>query len=190
MRGTVPVFRQTRTVSMIEDPVPLMWIEAPISAGHGNEAEHVLVAKQVGKINRERLTHRCVLDLGNPAATQFQANKLPRVEQFPVAVIPPAMEPLGFVFLGYGILWRKLPRFPLGPFLQARELYQVFLVRSLEKPPLALAFGQGTRHMIFHREEPMPKVLSVRIGKGLAAVKASSPPSGGRVFCRSVLSAG
>ena len=31
--GTVPVERQTKTVSMMDDPVPLIWMEAPIPPG-------------------------------------------------------------------------------------------------------------------------------------------------------------
>ncbi len=46
-RGTFPVERQTKMVSTIEEPVPLIWIEAPISAGHGNDAEHVNPASRI-----------------------------------------------------------------------------------------------------------------------------------------------
>ena len=35
LAGSFPCFRHTKTVSMIEDAVPLMWIDPPISAGHG-----------------------------------------------------------------------------------------------------------------------------------------------------------
>ena len=34
-RAVEPVERQTKTVSTIEEPVPRMWIEPPISAGQG-----------------------------------------------------------------------------------------------------------------------------------------------------------
>ena len=46
-RGTSPVWRQTKTVSITDDPVPLIWIEAPISAGHGSEAEQVRPASRI-----------------------------------------------------------------------------------------------------------------------------------------------
>ena len=40
LRETVPWDRQTNTVSTMDEPVPFMWMEAPISAGQGIDAEH------------------------------------------------------------------------------------------------------------------------------------------------------
>src|SRR5207245_4848919 len=45
--GKRPVERQTKTVSTMEEPVPLIWIEAPISAGHGIVAEQVRPASRI-----------------------------------------------------------------------------------------------------------------------------------------------
>jgi hypothetical protein len=46
-RRTEPVDRQTKTVSMTDEPVPLMWIDPPISAGHGIAAEQASPASRI-----------------------------------------------------------------------------------------------------------------------------------------------
>jgi len=46
-RGVIPLSRQTKTVSTMDDPVPWMWMEPPISAGHGSEAEQVNPASRI-----------------------------------------------------------------------------------------------------------------------------------------------
>ena len=46
-RAVAPVERQTKTVSTIDDPVPWMWIEPPISAGQGSAAEQVRPASRI-----------------------------------------------------------------------------------------------------------------------------------------------
>ena len=45
-RETCPVERHTNTVSTTEDVVPLIWMEAPISAGQGREAEQTRPASR------------------------------------------------------------------------------------------------------------------------------------------------
>ena len=46
-RRVLPVVRQTRMVSMMDEPVPWMWIEPLISAGQGSEAEQTSPASRI-----------------------------------------------------------------------------------------------------------------------------------------------
>ena len=45
--GVAPDARHTKTVSMMDDAVPWIWIEPPISAGHGSDAEQTRPASRI-----------------------------------------------------------------------------------------------------------------------------------------------
>ena len=151
--------------------------------GHGVvAAEHILVAKQVGEIGGQGLSHGSVLDFGNPAATQFQPQQLPRVEQLPIAMIAPTMKAFSFIPLGDGIIRGKMPCFICRTIFQRGELGQILFVGSFKEPPLALASGQGFRQVILYREKPVSEIFAVWVGDGFVAVKAPCFSSGCGVF--------
>ena len=115
--------------------------------------QHVLIAQQIGEVRRQGVLDARVSHGRDLPAAHFEAEQLPGVEEFPIPLIAPTMEPVAFVACGNLLLRNELRRERPGAFFCLRCARQVLFVRLLEKP--ALMLGTSSRIGVLDRKESM-----------------------------------
>jgi hypothetical protein len=141
-----------------------------------------LVTKQVGQVGGKRIPHSFVFHFSDHTRREFKADKLPEVEHFSIALVSPAVEPIGFIPAWYLFVWSILVTHACPRFSRFGKSFKVLRIGSLEEPSSMSRLASGA--VVFDGKETMAR--RSELGSRKQVIGCARRASAVASLCRSV----